>query len=67
MDEQTTEENEVRLIRAQLESLARQQKRQVEIFEKISTEIRDIRGVMVLMLILLLLALLIYALRSGVL
>jgi hypothetical protein len=67
MDDRTPEESELRLIRAQLESLARQYKRQVEIFEKISTEVRDIRGVMVVMLIIFLLTLLIYALRSGIL
>ena len=67
MDDRTPEESELRLIRAQLESLARQHKRQVEVFEKIYKEVRDIRGVMVVMLIVFLLALLIFALRSGVL
>ena len=65
MDNQTDEENEMRLIRAQMESLARQQKLQLEIFENISGDLKDIRVAAVAMVIIFLLALVLILLRSG--
>jgi hypothetical protein len=65
MDLNTDKENEVHLLRAQLESLAKQQKRQQEVFEQISADLKDIRVAMVFMVIIFFLALVLYVFRSG--
>jgi hypothetical protein len=65
MDLNTDKENEVHLLRSQLESLAKQQKRQQEVFEQISANLKDIRVAMVFMVIIFFLALALYVFRSG--
>ena len=67
MDNKIDEGNELHLIRSQMESLAKQQKSQLEVFEKISGDLRDIRVAMVFIVIISLLALVLYAFRSGIL
>ncbi len=63
MDNHPNDENEMRLIRAQLESLAKQQKRQIEVFEKISGELKEIRAAVVIMLLIFVFALMILVYR----
>ena len=67
MDNKIDEGNELHLIRSQMESLAKQRKSQLEVFEKISGDLRDIRVAMVFIVIISLLALVLYAFRSGIL
>ncbi len=65
MENRTAEENEARLIRAQLESIARLQKSQVEVFEKISSDLKEIRVAMVLLVIIFVLALMVFVYRFA--
>ncbi len=66
MDDLLSEEHELHLLRKQVESLAKQQNRQLEVFEKISNDLKDIQVSVVFMVIIFLLALLVYVFRSGV-
>lgn len=63
MDE-TEGQSELRLMRAQLESLAKREKEQLELFEKIAGELRDMRAALVVLAVSAVLGLLIYAIRG---
>ncbi len=66
MENNPGEGDELRLIRAQLESLARQQKQQIDIFKKATDDIREIRVAAVIMVIIFLLALMVYVYSAQV-
>lgn len=65
MENNPGEGDELRLIRAQLESLARQRKQQLDIFKKATDDIREIRAAVVIMVLIFLLALMVYVYSSG--